>query len=171
MSDQAPRILNDAGDTSNIPGYYKFNVDRSTADVGLRALFATRPVTHTTTLMATRYQDELSRGITNGTDIRSNFYHPVDVPKQYLAAPKVLRVSESELSGVAFTDTLGMLDDRIQLTLGACAARTSNRVTTTPPAQSVRAMTTAPRRRWWAWWSNRGRRVAVLQLCRRPEQR
>ncbi|MDP0919223.1 TonB-dependent siderophore receptor, partial [Klebsiella pneumoniae] len=45
MSDQVPRILNDAGDTSNIPGYYKFNVDRSTADVGLRGLFATGPVT------------------------------------------------------------------------------------------------------------------------------
>ncbi|MEZ1317887.1 TonB-dependent siderophore receptor [Pseudomonas fluorescens] len=118
LSDQVPRLLNDAGDTSNLPGYYKFNVDRSTADVGLRALFATGPVTHTTTLMATRYQDELSRGITNGTDIRSNIYHPVDVPKQYLAAPKVLRISESELSGVALTDTLGMLDDRLQLTLG-----------------------------------------------------
>jgi iron complex outermembrane receptor protein len=118
MSDQVPRILNDAGDTSNIPGYYKFNVDRSTADVGIRGLFATGPVTHTTTLMATRYQDELSRGITNGTDIRSNIYHPLDAPKQYLAAPQVLRISESELSGVALTDTLGMLDDRIQLTLG-----------------------------------------------------
>ena len=54
MSDQVPRILNDAGDTSNVPGYYKFNVDRSTADVGMRGLFATGPVTHTTTLMATR---------------------------------------------------------------------------------------------------------------------
>lgn len=118
MSDQVPRILNDAGDTSNIPGYYKFNVDRSTAEVGIRGLFATGPVTHTTTLMATRYQDELSRGITNGTDIRSNIYHPLDAPKQYLAAPQVLRISESELSGVALTDTLGMLDDRIQLTLG-----------------------------------------------------
>lgn len=118
MSDQVPRILNNAGDTSNIPGYYKFNVDRSTADVGIRGLFATGPVTHTTTLMATRYQDELSRGITNGTDIRSNIYHPLDAPKQYLAAPQVLRISESELSGVALTDTLGMLDDRIQLTLG-----------------------------------------------------
>jgi iron complex outermembrane receptor protein len=118
MSDQVPRILNDAGDTSNIPGYYKFNVDRSTADVGMRALFATGPVTHTTTIMATRYQDELSRGINNGTEIRSNIYHPVDVPKQYINSPKVLRISESELSGVALTDTLGFLDDRIQLTLG-----------------------------------------------------
>jgi iron complex outermembrane recepter protein len=118
MSDQVPRILNDAGDTSNTPGYYKFNVDRSTADVGARGLFATGPVTHTTTLMATRYTDELSRGINNGTVIRSNIYHPVDTPKQYINTPKVLRISETELSGIALTDTLGMLDDRIQLTLG-----------------------------------------------------
>jgi len=118
MSDQVPRILNDAGDTSNIPGYYKFNVDRSTADVGLRGLFATGPVTHITTLMATRYQDELSRGINNGTLILSNIYHPVDTPKQSINAPKVLRISETELSGVALSDTLGFLDDRLQLTLG-----------------------------------------------------
>lgn len=118
MSDQVPRILNAAGDTSNIPGYYKFNVDRSTADVGLRSLFETGPVNHTVTVMATRYQDELSRGINNGTEIRSNIYHPVDVPKQYINAPKVLRISESELSGVALTDTLSVLDDRVQLTLG-----------------------------------------------------
>ncbi|MBC3205731.1 TonB-dependent siderophore receptor [Pseudomonas sp. SWRI111] len=118
LSDQVPRILNDAGDTSNVPGYYKFNVDRSTADVGIRGVFATGPITHTTTVMATRYQDELSRGINNGTAIVSNIYHPVDAPRQYLNAPKVLRVSESELSGVALTDTLSMLDDRFQLTLG-----------------------------------------------------
>ncbi|MBC3302960.1 TonB-dependent siderophore receptor [Pseudomonas sp. SWRI18] len=118
LSDQVPRILNDAGDTSNTPGYYKFNVDRSTADVGIRGVYATGPITHTTTLMATQYQDELSRGITSGTDIRSNIYHPIDVPKQYIGTPKVLRISESDLSGVAFTDTLSMLDDRFQLTLG-----------------------------------------------------
>lgn len=118
MSDQVPRILNSTGDTSNTPGYYKFNVDRSTADVGVRGVFATGPVTHTTTLMATTYQDELSRGITNGTPVLSNIYHPIDVPKQFINAPKVLRVSESELSGVALTDTLSVLDDRVQLTLG-----------------------------------------------------
>ena len=118
LSDQVPRILNDAGDTSNIPGYYKFNVDRSTADVGMRGMFATGPITHTTTVMATRYQDELTRGINNGTAILSNIYHPIDRPQQYINSPKVLRVSESELSGVALTDTMSMLDDRFQLTLG-----------------------------------------------------
>lgn len=86
--------------------------------MGLRGLFATGPVTHMTTLMATRYEDELSRGINNGTTILSNIYHPVDTPKQSINAPKVLRISETELSGVALTDTLGFLDDRLQLTLG-----------------------------------------------------
>nr|BFD41830.1 TonB-dependent siderophore receptor [Pseudomonas sp. FFPRI_1] len=118
MSDQVPRILNEAGDTSNIPGYYKFNVDRSTVDVGLRGEFVTGAVSHMTTLMATRYQDELSRGINNGTEIRSNIYHPVEVPQQYINSPKVLRISESQLSGVALTDTLLMFDERFQLTLG-----------------------------------------------------
>ncbi|WLH81263.1 TonB-dependent siderophore receptor [Pseudomonas sp. FP2335] len=118
LSDQVPRILNDAGDTKNTPGYYKFNVDRSTADIGLRSLFATGPVTHTTTLMASRYRDELSRGIINGKDIYSNIYHPVDTPQQYINTPKVLRISETELSGVALTDTLGLFEDRLQLTLG-----------------------------------------------------
>ncbi|MEG1041170.1 MAG: TonB-dependent receptor [Pseudomonas sp.] len=118
MSDQVPRILNEAGDASNTPGYYKFNVDRSTADVGVRAMFDTGPVNHTATVMATRYQDELSRGIKEGTKIFSNIYHPVDLPKQYIDAPKVLRISESELSGVAFTDTLSVLEERVQLTLG-----------------------------------------------------
>ncbi|TFF13550.1 TonB-dependent siderophore receptor [Pseudomonas sp. BCA14] len=118
LSDQVPRILNDAGDTSNIPGYYKFNVDRSTADIGLRGVFDTGPITHTTTVMATRYQDELSRGINNGTAILSNIYHPIDRPQQYISSPNVLRVSESELSGVALTDTMSILDDRFQLTLG-----------------------------------------------------
>ncbi|MBO1536997.1 TonB-dependent siderophore receptor [Pseudomonas sp. OA65] len=118
MSDQVPRILNSAGDISNRPGYYKFNVDRSTADVGVRGVFDTGPVTHTTTLMASTYQDELSRGITNGSDVPSNIYHPVDRPKPAINAPKVLRVSETQLSGFALTDTLSALDDRVQLTLG-----------------------------------------------------
>ncbi|MCM2463224.1 TonB-dependent siderophore receptor [Pseudomonas sp. CG7] len=118
MSDQVPEIINNAGDITNRPGYYKFNVDRSTADVGVRGVFDTGPVTHTTTLMASTYQDELSRGINRGTDIPSNIYHPVDVPKPAINAPRVLRVSESQLSGFALSDTLSALDDRVQLTLG-----------------------------------------------------
>lgn len=138
LSDQVPRILDAAGNTSNKPGYYKFNVDRSTMDVGLRSLFETGPVNHTVTAMATRYQDELSRGITTGTDVLSNIYHPVDTPQQYLSAPKVLRVSESELSGVALTDTLSVLDERAQLTLGLRRQQIESRNYGATPATSTR---------------------------------
>lgn len=118
LSDQVPRIVNAAGDVTNVPGYYKFNVDRSSADAGIRARFETGPIQHATTLMATQYQDELSRGINNGTAINSNIYHPIDAPEQFISAPKVARISESELSGVALADTLSMFDERFQLTLG-----------------------------------------------------
>lgn len=118
MSDQVPQILNSAGDARNTPGYYKFNVDRSTVDAGVRGLFETGPINHTATLMATQYQDEMSRGINSGAAIVSNIYHPVDVAKPDIKAPKVLRISESDLSGLAFSDTLAILDDRVQLTLG-----------------------------------------------------
>lgn len=118
LSDQVPRIVNGAGDVTNVPGYYKFNVDRSSADAGIRARFETGPIQHATTLMATQYQDELSRGINNGTAINSNIYHPIDAPEQFISAPKVARISESELSGVALADTLSMFDERFQLTLG-----------------------------------------------------
>ena len=66
MSDQTPTILNAAGDTSSIPGYYKFEVERYTVDAGARLRFDTGPISHSTTLQVTRYRDELSRGIISG---------------------------------------------------------------------------------------------------------
>jgi len=118
MSDQTPTILNDAGDTSSIPGYYKFEVERYTVDAGARARFDTGPVSHSTTLQVSRYRDELSRGIISGPAVLSNIYHPVDRPKPSIATPDALKVSQSELSGVALADTLSVLDERLQVTLG-----------------------------------------------------
>lgn len=72
MSDQTPTIINAAGDTSSIPGYYKFEVQRYTVDAGARLRFDTGPVSHSTALQVTRYRDELSRGIISGPAILSN---------------------------------------------------------------------------------------------------
>lgn len=118
LSDQLPTLLNDAGDTSAIPGYYKFEVERYTVDAGARLQFDTGPVHHSTSLQATRYRDELSRGILSGPAILSNLYHPSDRPKPSIATPDVLKVSATELSGVALADTLSILEERLQLTLG-----------------------------------------------------
>lgn len=118
MSDQTPTLLNSAGDTSSVPGYYKFEVERYTVDAGARLRFDTGPVHHSTSLQATRYRDELSRGIISGAPILSNLYHPSDRPKPSIATPDALKVSATELSGVALADTLSVLEDRLQVTLG-----------------------------------------------------
>ena len=118
MSDQTPTITNAAGDTSSVPGYYKFEVERYTVDAGARARFDTGPVAHSTSLQVSRYRDELSRGIISAPAVLSNIYHPVDRPKPAIPTPDALKVSETELSGVALADTLSVLDERVQVTLG-----------------------------------------------------
>jgi iron complex outermembrane receptor protein len=118
MSDQTPTILNAAGDTLSIPGYYKFEVERYTLDTGARLRFDTGPVSHRSALQVSRYRDVLSRGILSGAPILSNIYHPVDRPKPFIHKPDTPKVSESELTGVALADTLSVLDERVQLTVG-----------------------------------------------------
>ncbi|MDX1368550.1 TonB-dependent receptor [Pseudomonas sp.] len=118
LSDQTPAILNDAGDISSTPGYYKFEVERYTVDAGVRSRFTTGAIDHSATLQVNRYRDELARGINSGSAMASNLYHPVDQPEQAIATPDALKVSETELSGIAMADTLSMFDERLQVTLG-----------------------------------------------------
>ena len=118
MSDQTPTLINAAGDTSSIPGYYRFDVQRYTVDAGARLRFETGPISHSATVQASRYRDELSRGIISGAPVLSNLYHPVDRPKPAIAKPATPKVSASELSGVAIADTLSVLDQRVQVTVG-----------------------------------------------------
>lgn len=118
LSDQTPTIVNAAGDTSSIPGYYKFEVQRYTVDAGARWRFDTGPISHSTAVQVTRYRDELSRGILSGPAVLSNIYHPVDRPKPSIAEPATPKVSATELSGIALADTLSMFDQRLQLTFG-----------------------------------------------------
>lgn len=118
MSDQTPTIINAAGDTSSIPGYYKFEVERYTLDAGARLRFDTGLISHRAVLQVSRYRDVLSRGINSGTPILSNIYHPMDRPEPTIPAPDTAKVSASEQTGVALADTLSLMDERVQLTLG-----------------------------------------------------
>ncbi|MCJ8207922.1 TonB-dependent receptor [Pseudomonas sp. RGM2987] len=118
LSDQTPTIINEAGDTSSTPGYYKFKVQRYTVDAGARLAFDTGLVSHSGVLQITRYRDELSRGIISGPGILSNIYHPIDRPRPTIGEPDTPKVSESELSGVALADTLSVLDERLKVTVG-----------------------------------------------------
>ena len=119
LSDQTPTIIDAAGDTRSTPQNWKFQVNRWTADTGLRAHFETGPVKHALSLQASLYQDRLAQASNSGTAILSNIYSPVASPAQSIASPSsVPKVSSSQLTGVALADTLSVLNDRVQLTAG-----------------------------------------------------
>jgi len=118
LSDQTPKILNAAGNTSSVPMFFRFGIDRSSADGGLRARFNTGPIHHNVTLQGTGYRDRVERGSTKGTEVLSNMYSPIDRAGQALATPGLMKVSETEFYGGALTDTVSMAEERILLTLG-----------------------------------------------------
>lgn len=114
-----PFLLNAAGDTTTTPQHFRFDIERSSAELGLRSRFGTGAVRHTVTLQASAYRDTLSRGFTNGTAYGSNIHAPVASPAQSIAAPaSVPRLSDTELGGWALADTLSAWDGQVQLTLG-----------------------------------------------------
>ncbi len=128
LSDQTPTIVNDAGDTRVTPNNFRFQVDRSTYNAGLRAKLDTGPVRHAISFMGSLYSDRNSQASVAGTPLSSNIYHPVTRPEQHIPAPaSVPKVSSSDLSGLALADTLSILDERAQLTLGVRQQRIESR--------------------------------------------
>lgn len=114
-----PMILNPAGDTTSTPGRFKFDIDRNVADAGVRARIETGAISHAVSLQGSYYGDEISRGSVNGTAVLSNIYAPIARPQQLVPAPaSVPRLSDTELTGIALADTMSVLQERLQLTVG-----------------------------------------------------
>lgn len=114
-----PSITNAAGDTSVTPTRAKFDVDRSSAEAGVRGKFATGPVRHQVTLQWSHYEDRFDQGTAAGQLYTSNIYSPIARAAQFVAAPaSVPKRSTNTLGGVAVSDTLSMLDDQLQFMLG-----------------------------------------------------
>ncbi|WP_052097355.1 TonB-dependent receptor [Achromobacter sp. RTa] len=128
LSDQTPTIVNEAGDTIVTPNNFRFQVDRSTYNAGVRARLDTGPVSHAISFMGSLYSDRNSQASVTGTPLTSNIYHPIARPEQYIPAPaSVPKVSSSDLSGFALADTLSILDERAQLSLGVRQQRIESR--------------------------------------------
>lgn len=118
-SDQTPTIINAAGDITVTPMNWKFRVRRSTADTGLRARFRTGEVQHALVVMGNVYHDEFGSISNAGKLIASNIYAPAVAIDTGVAAPvRVPKLSVSTLSSAAVSDTLELLDQRVQVTLG-----------------------------------------------------
>ena len=128
LSDQTPTIVNSAGDTVVTPNNFRFKVERSTYNAGLRAKLDTGPVRHAVSFMGSLYSDRNLQASVSGTPLTSNIYHPITRPEQNIPAPgNVPKVSSSDLSGLALADTMSILDERAQLTLGVRQQRIESR--------------------------------------------
>ncbi|WP_157131572.1 TonB-dependent receptor [Piscinibacter gummiphilus] len=100
--------------------YFFDDVTSRTGEVGLRGRFDTGGVHHRVVLNASTLRQErhnLTHTVSTGT---SNLYDPVFLPPPDLSAyatdPPL--INRQRLSGVALADTLSLLDERVQLTLG-----------------------------------------------------
>jgi len=118
--------------TSNIPslldpaGNFQFRgrIQRSFTDAeagqaGIRAGFATGPIDHKLNFNISRVQQETGFANGAGVDQISNLYNPIFGPRPSLADPgNPAKADEVHLTSYGVADTLSILNERIQLTLG-----------------------------------------------------
>ncbi len=114
-----PVLNNSLGDVTITPQNFLFEVNRETADLGIRGAFETGMIAHELTLQGSYFHETLDRGNRNGTAQTSNIFNPVTRLAQDIPDPESApRVSENEFSGFTLADTLSAYEDRVQVTLG-----------------------------------------------------
>ena len=114
------QVLNAAGDYRTTMGQLAFDVDKKSAEVGLKGRFETAGIRHQWAVNATRYahdQHDYGRRTVPGADWTTNLYNPVWGAGPAFIAPPVSHTA-LELTSLGIVDTMSFAQDRVQLTLG-----------------------------------------------------
>lgn len=119
---QTVEVFNNAGDYRTNVSDLRFEVEKQSAEAGLRGKFRTGAVAHEWALNATYYahtDEQFGRRNALGPDWITNIYHPVwgPAPDTFIA-PQITK-TKLRLSSYGLADTLSFADGRVQLTLGA----------------------------------------------------
>ena len=113
-------VFNDAGDFKTSMGQLKMDLEKTSGEVGLRGNFHTAAIKHQWTLNATHYGDtqkDYGRRNVPGAEWITNIYNPVWGPAAAKDFPYIAH-NETRLTSYGLADTLSILDDQVQLTLG-----------------------------------------------------
>lgn len=113
-------VFNAAGDMRTSMGQLKQDLDKTSGEAGLRGEFRTAAIQHKWTLNGTHYGDkekDYGRRSVPGADWVTNIYHPAWGPAAPTSWPQISHV-ENRISSYGLADTLSILDERVQLTLG-----------------------------------------------------
>lgn len=92
--------------------------DNLSSEAGLRSRFATGSVGHELVVQATNLAQESGLATNAAPGVTSNIFNPVDTLTMPPAPNRAPKTSETNLSSVAFVDTLSFMDDTVRLTLG-----------------------------------------------------
>ncbi|GLK83143.1 TonB-dependent receptor [Ancylobacter defluvii] len=101
---------------------YLIDIERQSGETGVRASFDTGPVAHQLALSASAYSADRwsapqpAAGTLPTTN--SNIYHPTFSQEPVIPTMVMGPQSETSFSSYAISDTLSMLDERLQVTLG-----------------------------------------------------
>lgn len=113
-------ILNRAGDTSCMSFPRHFNTYGYAADGYLRGEFDTGPIKHRVSIGSTYYDDQQQRqpGLGINSIFQYNIYNPVFPPEVPLRLGATNKFSSSYTRSAYLSDTMSILDDRLQFTAG-----------------------------------------------------
>jgi len=113
-------LTNSAGDALARQYVQPTYSESLTGQAGVRTKFNTGPVRHEVTISATGLSSELGI-IAPFTTYNTNIYNPVYVPPSNLSsyATKAPRTNWTRLSSYSVSDSVYLLDDKLQLILGA----------------------------------------------------
>ncbi len=115
-------LMDNKGNIGQRQVYWPLYRDSLTGEAGLRGSLQTGPILHRWSLAASAMQVE--NGIVSNTlaTTFSNIYVPVFISQPSIAglanANHIPKTGSTNLSGIALADTLSVLDERVQLTLG-----------------------------------------------------
>lgn len=113
-------VFNEAGDFKTSMGQLKMELEKTSGEAGLKGNLQTAAIKHQWSINATHYGDtqkDYGRRQVPGADWITNIYNPVWGPAADKSFPYIAH-SETRLTSYGVADTLSVLEDQVQLTLG-----------------------------------------------------
>lgn len=116
----SPTITNVNGNWQGLLGDGKDTYETWSGVAGIRTTFDTGPVNHKLNVSYSSVGRDYTSGVSVPTPpfFFSNLYNPISQPKPASFSAALATTSETKLSSVGIADTLSILNDRIQFTVG-----------------------------------------------------
>ena len=115
-------VTNEAGDANSQYYHVKLKQHNSTANLGLEGAFSTGAIDHVVGLRADYLHQEVKKHTGQGSPavpFTTNIYNPSNGGSMPSNAPEMFKQSDNDYISYSLTDQISMLDDKVQLILGA----------------------------------------------------